>query len=93
MWKGNLVGQVRDAKIDMFHLYGSWEPVSGTDYEEFLSSLDFAETSVVIGSMKGVVHEAPSQHEIEITFILPLNSTRQQLPVRWRQRGFATRLS
>jgi hypothetical protein len=37
-WQGQLIGSIIRPKVDHYTIYGKWEPVSGSAYEEFLAA-------------------------------------------------------
>ena len=67
VWNGKLVGYIADPKPDNLRHYGRWEPVKGTDVEDFISALMDGEEAVHVlvgeGASKyeGTVESAPDR--------------------------------
>lgn len=47
-WRGQQVGVLVGPRVDMFWLYGEWEPVAGPGAEEFLLAIEAGDEPVVL---------------------------------------------
>jgi hypothetical protein len=69
-WKGRLVGYLREPSVDMFELYGQWEPAPEDPCQAILAAITKHAVSVVVNDPLastpcGVVEMVPD-HEITI---------------------------
>ncbi|NMO17840.1 hypothetical protein HPC49_29190 [Pyxidicoccus fallax] len=55
-WRGQQVGVLVGPRVDMFWLYGGWEPAAGPVTEEFLSAIEAGDELVVTVGDANPVH-------------------------------------
>jgi hypothetical protein len=75
-WRDRLVGFIGEPKVEMFEIYGEWEPISSEDTNRFLAAVaESEEETVFVGSSE------TDRDEAEI-FSVPTTRVSVRLKVR-----------